>query len=168
MVKRCLRKARLYISLNIIAAAVSSFSLSFIPLVDGIGEGKSSIAAYIIAAVFWICLFLSLFAAYSTKCTLYKFRKKLIHLGYIDRRHRPGIVSFTKSRESLIIYLINILGFLLIISDIAFSFIPESIMFPVISVTILSFAIHCVIDGKYYKVYKLIKERLNNETNPKA
>lgn len=64
-----------------------------------------------------------------------------------------------------ILYGVVILGVGLMVTDIMFSYVPEMAMFPIISITILSFAVHCVVDGKYYKVYKLMKENVNNETN---
>ncbi len=64
----------------------------------------------------------------------------------------------------LILYGATVMGLVLIITDIIFDYIPETAMFPILSVTILSFTVHCVIDGKYYKAYKLIKESVNDDT----
>ena len=163
-VRGLLNNARLTIVVTLIAAALSSFSLSLIPFTSGFEEGESNVIAYVIAAVFWICLLLTLGAAYSTRKTLYRYRVRLIMNGYI-RKHQPiGIISFSKDWRMLILYGVTVVGLVLIITDIIFDYVPETVMFPIISVTILSFTVHCVVDGKYYKAYKLIKESVNNET----
>ena len=163
--KHVLKDAKLSIVVTIVAAALSSFSLSLIPFTAGFEEGESNVIAYVIAAVFWIGLLLTFIAAHSTKRTLYRFREKLIMKGYITKHQPIGIVSFSKDWRMLILYGITILGLVLIVTDIIFGYVPETVMFPTISITILSFAVHCVVDGKYYKAYKLIKESVNNETN---
>lgn len=163
--KHVLKDARLSIVVTIVAAALSSFSLSLIPFTSGFEEGESNVIAYVIAAVFWIGLLLTFIAAHSTKRTLYRFREKLIIKGYITKHQPIGIISFSKDWRMWILYGITLLGLVLIITDIIIGYVPEKVMFPTISVTILSFAVHCVFDGKYYKAYKLIKESVNNETN---
>ena len=163
--KHVLKDARLSIVVTIVAAALSSFSLSLIPFISGFEEGEINVIAYVIAAVFWIGLLLTFIAAHSTKRTLYRFREKLIIKGYITKHQPIGIISFSKDWRMWILYGITLLGLVLIITDIIFGYVPEKVMFPTISVTILSFAVHCVFDGKYYKAYKLIKESVNNETN---
>ena len=165
MIKRSLKQARLLLAITVIAAALSSLSLSLIPLTSGIEDGKNNIVAYAIAAVFWIGLILTLVAALLTKRKLYAYREKLLIKGFIKEQRLPGIISFSFSWKNIILYTITVLGLILIISDIIFVYVPEMIMFPIISVTILSFAVHCVVDGKYYKGYKLIKESVRNETN---
>ena len=163
--KNVLQEARLSIVITLVASALSSFSLSLIPLISGFGEGASNILAYIVAAVFWLGLLLTFAAAHSTKRTLFRLREKLISKGYIKRHNPVGALSFSSDWRMWIVYGTTILGLVLIITDIIFRYVPEIVMFPIISITILSFTTHCVLDGKYYKAYKLIKESVNNETN---
>ena len=163
--RNILSNARLSIIITVVSIALSSFSLSLIPYTSGFAEGEGNIIAYIIAAVFWIGLLLTFIAAHSTKRTLHRLREKLIIKGYIKKHQPIGIVSFSKDWRMWILYGTTMLGLVFIITDIIFGYVPEAIMFPIISVTILSFAVHCVFDGKYYKAYKLIKESVNNETN---
>ena len=121
--------------------------------------------AYIIAIVFWVGFLGSLIATYLTKRTLYRYGETLIRKGYIEKNQRIGIISFSKDWKMWILYGITMVGVVLIVTDIIFGYIPEKVMFPMISVTILSFAIHCVMDGKYYTVYKRMKEDVGNGTN---
>ena len=157
--------ARLYIMMTFIAVALSSFSIGLIPFMVEFKEGESNAMAYIIAIVFWVGFLGSLIATYLTKRTLYRYGETLIRKGYIEKNQRIAIISFSKDWKMWILYGITMVGVVLIVTDIIFGYIPEKVMFPMISVTILSFAIHCVIDGKYYTVYKRMKEDVGNGTN---
>ena len=159
------KQSRISIVVTLIAAAVASCSLSLIPFTSGVEEGKSNIMAYMIAATFWIGLLLTFVATYITKRILGEYRKKLIADGRVASKQLIGLISFSKNWRMLVLYGITVLGGVLIITDIIFGYVPEAIMFPIISVTMLSFAVHCVVDGKYYKAYKQIKESVDNETN---
>ncbi len=163
--ERVMKDAGLSIAVTIAAAALSSFSLCLIPFAAGLADGESKVISIVIAAVFWIGLLLTFVAAYFTKRTLYKSREKLISHGDITKHQPIGIINFSKDWRMWILYGITLFGLVLIITDIIFGYVPEKVMFPTISVTIFTFAIHCVFDGKYYKAYKLIKESVNNETN---
>ena len=163
--KHVFKDARLSIVATIVAVVLMSFPLSLMPFVSGIEEGKSNVIAYIVAAVFWVGLLLTFISAHATKRILYRSREKLIIKGCIAKNQPIGIISFSKDWRMWILYGITLLGLVLIITDIIIGYVPEKVMFPTISVTILSFAVHCVFDGKYYKAYKLIKESVNNETN---
>lgn len=157
--------ARLCIMMTFIAVALSSFSIGLIPFMVEFKEGESNAMAYVIAIVFWGGFLGSLIATYLTKRTLYRYRETLIRKGYIERNKMIGIISFSKDWKMWILYGITIVGVILIITDIIFGYIPEKVMFPMMSITILSFAIHCVMDGKYYTVYKRMKEDVGNGTN---
>lgn len=156
--RNVLKKAKTSIVVTFVAATLSSFSLSTIPFLERLEEEKGQIIAYIIAAVFWIGLLLTFISAYITTRILRKSREKLKSKGSIKMRQAIGIVSFSVDWRMWILYGTIILGLVLIITDIIIGYVPELIMFPVVSITILSFIVHCVIDGKYYKTYKLIKE----------
>ncbi len=154
-----LGKAKISIIATLIFAALSSFSVCVIPFLDNFSESVGQIVAYIIAAMFWAGLVAIFICVCLTRRILYKSRAKLIADGYIKKHQRIGIISFSKDGRMLAVYTITALGLILIVTDIIFSYVPEVLMFPIISVTILSFIFHCVIDGKYYKAYQLIKER---------
>lgn len=160
---RCLKKAKQSLAIALISAAVSSLSLSFIPFTSGIEEAKSNTAAYAIAAAFWIGLLLMLIATFVTQRALSGVLDKMVSKKKMKRQKLPGIICFSFGGKRLMLYAVAAVGLILSITDIAYNYIPERVMFPIISVTILSFIIHCVVDGKYYKVYKLIKESVNDE-----
>ena len=163
-----LRRVGITLLVTYVAAAVACLSLSLIPFLFEIENGRINTASYIIASLFWSGLLISLISAFLTKKLLSKYQGCLASEGCTAKRQRIGIVSFSKDSRMYIIYGITVLGILLILSDIIFKYVPEVIMFPAVSVTLLSFVTHCVIDGKYYKAYKTIKENYDNDTKRKA
>lgn len=152
-----IKKARITLLITILSMTASSISLMFITLVSS-DKGMNSWMAYIIALIFWLGIVLAFVSTIITKIFLSKERQKLIDKEMIKKQVIPGIVYFDFKMNNIIIYSIMGIGLLLIVSDLFMNYIPEAIMFPVISITLISFSLHCVIDGKYYKVYKTIKE----------
>ena len=152
-----LKKAKVSVTVTFLAMAVSSLSLSLIPFVAGTEEGNLNVMAYVIAAAFWVGLLLTLLAASSTKRTLCSLRKEWIVQGHIQKNEPIGIRSFSTDWRMLWLYGTTVVGLLLVVTDMMIGYVPEKIMFPIISVTILSFMVHCVVDGKYYKFYKRIQ-----------
>lgn len=165
MYMNVIKRAKVSITVTFLAMIVSSCSLSLIPFITETAEGELSIAAYVIAGAFWFGLLLMLLAMNSTRRILYRHREEWILQCYIEKNYPIGILSFSKDWRMLLLYGTTVLGLLLVVTDIIIGYVPEKIMFPIISVTILSFMVHCVVDGKYYKSYKQIKECVNNETN---
>lgn len=157
------KKARFLLLVAFAAISVSSLSLSFISYIPRIAENQSNAGAYVIAAVFWLGLILFLAANYSLKKLLSDRLEALVLQKRLEKQLFPGAVKFSAGLTNIVVYIIIILGLGFIISDIICNYIPEKIMFPILTVTILSFAVHSVIDGKYYKVYKQIKESVNYE-----
>lgn len=151
--------------LTLLAVAVLSISLCLLPLTNGIRENSSNVGAYVIASVFWLGLAVSVVSIFITKKSLCDYRRKMIEKDLIKEQKVPGIICFSFDKKRIILYSVVAVGLILIVTDIIFTYIPEIIMFPILSVTIMSFAVHCVIDGKYYKVYKQIKESVHNEAN---
>lgn len=161
---RVVKEATVSLILTIVAMAISSLSLSLIPFTTGIDEGQDNYMPYAIAVAFWLGLVLTFVTTKMTKVSLHRWRERLALRGYIKKQKIPGIFFFSWNIRNAIIYLITAVGLVLIISDIAFGFVPEIVMFPIISITLLSFMLHCVFDGQYYKVYKMIKESMDDET----
>jgi len=159
-----IRKVRVLIVLTLAFAAAASFSLSLIPFVWNAEAGGHGWLSNSIAAVFWFGLLLTFAAAYWTKRSLYKYREILISNGYIKKHQSVGVISFSKDWKMWFLYGTTALGMVLLITDILFGYIHQAAMFPILSVTVFTFAVHCVVDGKYYKTYKLIKEKVNNGT----
>lgn len=152
------KKAKVTFTLTLIFSVISSVSISFISLTSGIREGENNLLAYCIAIAFWGGILLSIVMSFITRALLLPHYRELIDKKCVSPQRAAGIISFSANKTSVALYVIIIVGVLLCASDIMFDYLAEKIVFPVISVTILAFLLHCVIDGKCYKVYKYIKE----------
>lgn len=162
-----IKESRLSITITFVSIVISGLSLNLIPYITVFEEGKNNIAAYVVAAIFWIGMLAAFVSSYLTGVILYEYREAIVVKGLMKKYHPIGVFSFSKDKRMLILYSITLVGMILIIADIIFGFVSEYIMFPILSITVLSFAVHCVVDGKYYKAYKMIKEIINNETTSK-
>lgn len=162
---RSIKDAKISIITTITSMIISSLSLCLIPLVSNSNNMMNKILSYAIAVAFWLGLIVALIMTHFTKQNLYRWRSKLAAREYIKRQDKPGVIYFSLNKRNIVIYSVFVVGILLIIADMIFHFIPALIMFPIISLTLLSFMLHCVFDGQYYKVYTKIKESMENETH---
>lgn len=157
-----INKYRIPILVNVLSFAIAFFSISLIPISQLFGEGVEKWMGYVIAAIFWLSL---IFGFVSIRLTTLKFegmKNKAIKLGLHKEQRLPGIISFGLSVPKIIIYAVTLIGLILIITDLIFTWVPSYIMFPILSITLFAFALHCIADGENYKVYKFIKEGMNN------
>jgi hypothetical protein len=135
----------------------SAFSLSFIPWINRFPEDVETILGYCIASVFWLGLFIGLIMVGVMNGKMRRARAKTYSSKKMKRPKFPGIFLFSKEPLNLVIYFIFCMGIILSIADLIKTFIPTKIMFPIISVTYFALVIHCIIDGKNFKVYQKLK-----------
>ena len=156
-------KYRLYFVFTFVAFAISFASLIAIPFVQMSDEHAKKIAIYMIALLFWLGLIIGIISTWFTNINLQRIRHKVYTSGMMERPKLPGVITITKKPVNIILYSFVIIGLVLMISDLISHWIPEFIMFPIISFTLYAFVIHSVIDGKNYKAYRIIKEGMHNE-----
>ena len=134
--------------------AVSAAAIALLPFV------KHRAAEYILAALFWLGLISGIiFALLSRGIRRFTRRNPFNTFGLTKRiGSYPGIFSFGKDRICLTVYAVFTVGLVLIISNLIFGLISADVMFTVIAATNYSFAVHCIIDGRNFKIYKKLKE----------
>lgn len=162
--KRLLRETRRSILATLIAAMLSCLAIGLIPLSNGFEEGKDHTLAYIIGVVFWLGLLVALISSHITKKKLARYREKLVANKTLRERQRVGIFSFSKSWKMWILYALAAIGVALLLTDILLGWLPEWVTLPLLSLTMAVFELHCILDGKYFKTYQIIKEGAKNET----
>lgn len=162
------KTARQRLTITALAAGLSSVALSVIPYAPVTAQGKPSVIAYIAAAIFWLGLILTLVTSWLTARMLARVRERLINKGSLKKKTLPGIISFSPEPMNMILYTLALIGTAVSITDIIYDYIPEKLMFPILSVTVFCFELHCILDGRNVKVYKLIKESVNDETISKV
>lgn len=156
------KKAKIFLQITVILFAVSFFSLSFIPFMDSSDESTQRILSNIIAALFWLGLIAGIIFNCITNRVIRKNSKKAVKKVF-NKQKFPGAITFSSNMKHLIIYGVILIGVVIMISDIALSWVASYIMFPVISLTLFLFTVHCIIDGKNYKIYMNAKEGVSNE-----
>lgn len=148
-----------------IASAISNFVLCLIPLAQKTVEEPNSTLIYIIASLFWMGWVVLALCIVLIRKTLKPILAIMIEKKLVVRQKYPGIISFTFDKPHIALYAAIAIGLLLIITDILIGYVPENVMFPVLAVTVMLIVLHSVIDGTYYKVYRLLKENVKNDAN---
>ncbi len=159
---REIKRYRLYFVSVILSFFISSFSLSFVPIVDNLEQTAGNVTKIIIGILFWLGFVVGLILTIVGKKIFVEDKRRLISSGKYKRQRLPGMFCLRRNILSFIVYVIFFIGLIFIISDVLFSYIPQYIMFPIISIVLFSFILHCVIDGENFKIYKNIKDGTDN------
>ena len=89
-----------------------------------------------------------------------KYRRRAVQRGLGRLRPLPGLLVFRPRHWPL--YLALVLGLAAGISDLIHHWVPDLIMFPILTVTMAALVLHCVLDGNDYHTYAKMKEGLSN------
>ena len=145
----------LYFLISILLAVIPAVLILCIPLVSLEGSGFQKAGAYIISAVFWLCVILELWMirmCNSERLWLerHKVRSRML------AQAGPGVISFIKTREGLIA---DVIMFVSLIAVIVIAWIQvrsQWVILSCVSVLYLSFNMHCLLNGKNYRYIKLL------------
>lgn len=150
------------------AFAVSAGVLAFIPLIELMPERLGNVASIIVGTLFWIGLICGVGLTVKLSFMRKSVEEKIPAIKSRMKRILPGVISFDRRPEHLAVYGIFAVSFILIIVDAIFGGITRYLMFPVVTVAYLSFVAHCVIDGKNFKVYRVLKKGSRKAGGEKA
>ena len=147
--------------IGFICFAFSAIALGVIPFLQLLPDNSEKNIKYVIAGLFWLGLIIGITAVISAKRFMQSYEKQLISDGKYKKSDYPGIMSFSSDVKHIIIYMLCIVGIIIIISDIIWNYVSEYIMFPILSVVFFTFMMHCIVDGRNYKLFKAIKEGMD-------
>ncbi len=142
----------------VVSFATSAGVLAFIPLIDLLPDKLGKILSIVIGALFWIGLICAIVMNVRLSSMRRNVEEKIPAIKSRMKRRLPGVIAFEKSLDHLAIYGIFAISFILIIVDTIFGCMTRYLMFPVVTLAYLSFVAHCVIDGKNFKVYRVLKK----------
>lgn len=144
------KELKIFVIITAVFAAAESALLLCIPFVNINGLPKQRVSAYVLAAAFWFCVLAELvFVVIASK-----IRKKAESdkkSGQTSKRPLPGIICFFRNPEAAaadVIFLLSAIGIALIIIlkvEIKWLIIAG------ISVLLLSFNLHCIMNGRNYR-----------------
>ena len=145
---------------NLITIAIAVLEFIFvlcIPFVNLYGLSLQRIGAYILAALFWICIVIEgVFVHMATQERKWMERKRF--RSRTLKYSQPGVISFFKNCEASIADVVLFTSATLVVV-LAWTQIKTVWMIMTgISILFLSFNLHCILNGKNYRYLKLYKE----------
>lgn len=146
------RKHSVLFGTSIICSVLSSLSLLAAILVNSEGKNKEILIAF--GLIFWVGLTLEqvLFwrANHIMRIAITRDKRRI--------RGKPGIISLSTYMEGLVVDAVFIIALIAFIVCIAFGLGESLMQYIFICLMVLSFRLHCFLNGRNYK-YKKLKER---------
>ena len=146
------KKHSLLFVTSVVYSAISSLSLLAAILVNSEGKNKEILIAF--GLVFWIGLIL--------EQILFWRANRLMRIAITrDKRRirgKPGIISLSTYMEGLVVDAVFIISLIAFMVCIAFGLGESLMQYIFICFMVLSFRLHCFLNGRNYK-YKKSKER---------
>lgn len=152
------RKHTLLFWSSIGCSVISSLSLMAAMLVNSEGKNKEVLIAF--GLLFWIGLIL--------EQILFWRANRLMRIAITrDRRRirgRPGITSLSTYIEGFVVDIVFVISLISLVVCIAFGLGEALMQYVFICLMVLSFRLHCFLNGRNYK-YKKLKERKVDRKN---
>lgn len=154
------QRLKKYNIITISLAVLESALILCIPLVNLDGSPSQRVGAYVLAAFFWIGIIVEcIFVHLSTQ-----ERRRMERRGFRNRalKHSPpGVISFFKNLEATVVDVFLFISALLVVILVWTQVKTGWMIMAGISVLLLSFNLHCILNGKnyrYLKAYRLYKK----------
>lgn len=155
---RIIRKVKTTFRFMYVSFAISSFALFFMSFLDCLPERAEKVCGYIFAFLFWLGIIIGCLFFKQINGLLNRYIKRFCDdIGFPCQRF-PGIITFSRKPLMVSLYFLIIIGVGLMVSDIFLHYIPQFVMFSIISIVFFSFIIHCVVDGRNYKLYQKVRK----------
>ncbi|MBE5872839.1 MAG: hypothetical protein E7287_00370 [Lachnospiraceae bacterium] len=151
-------KLKRYIILSIAMACLQFGLIICIAFVSIEGTTIQKVAAYIVAFMFWTSIIFEILLAHWSDGERKQLDRYVLRCREI-RRAPSGIFSFLKNTEAMVA------DILLFVSVAALGIIlwmqikTSWIIISVLSIFVLSFSLHCILNGKNYRYLKKLKEQ---------
>lgn len=143
-----------FVIAEMVAAAVGTVALVFVPVVSFDGSMAARVGAYMVASAFWF----SVAAALGLIALASKARKELEEKqpSKTISEAQPGVFAFRRNREGLIADLVFVIAALVCAGLILFRVRTGWSVIIVVSILFLSFQLHCIFNGKNYRYIKAL------------
>ena len=158
-------KVKMYIIIAIALAVFETVILCLIPFFSRTSvPDKISTGAYILAALFWTSILAEMFFVISASKTRKRIKQQT-HEKDADMHLLPGIISFFKNPEAIICDAVLFTSIIGVIIIVALNVKTRWIIMAGILTLLISFNLHCILNGKNYRYLKLSKN--NKKENEK-
>lgn len=145
----------LYFLISILLAAIPAVLILCIPLVSLEGTGIQKLGAYIMAAVFWLCVILELWMTRLCSSERRWLERRKVRSRSLSQAN-PGVVSFLKTREGMIADFVMFASLIAVIVIAWTQVRNQWLILSCVSVLYLSFNLHCLLNGRNYRYIKLL------------
>lgn len=152
------RKLNQYVFMSIVIACLQFVLIICISFVSIEGTMIQKTLAYIIAFLFWISIIFEIVLVRLSD----KERRKSGKRFYIRRKINQspiGMFSFFKNKEAIVVDIIFIISIVSIVIIICMHAKASWIIISVVSIFILSFNLHCILNGRNYRYLKELKNK---------
>lgn len=157
--KRMLNHLKPRLLAELICFGISALAICAVPLTNG----SKSADTVIVAVLFWVSLAAGIVCARLAAVMAAHIQRKLHSSDRAKRRELPGIISFSGQKGHIAIYAVFAVGLVVVTADLILGqTLPKLFVSFMIALTYYFFVLHCVLDGKCYKVYITAKEVLDN------
>lgn len=157
-----IKKIKVLLLATVFCVLIPCLALASVPVIGFAPDKARAVMETIVGALLWIGIVVSVTMSLMIRMYLLKLKRRTSIERQFKRQKLPGILTFIPRPNHLILYGIFVIGVVLIVTDIIFEYISQFVMFPILAVTIFAFAMHCIVDGKLYRLYKSIKEGKKN------
>lgn len=150
-----IKKFSLFVNLSIIASIISSVSIMACAFL-GKSDNIDQVIKIIFPLVFWIGLLIEQYFIWNAN----SFRKKLESEGKLRRiRGKPGAVSILQTEEGAIADLILVISLIVFVILLLFKIGKGFPQYLFIFFIVLSFRMHCILNGKNFRYKKYLAKR---------
>lgn len=140
---------------SIVSFGIMSLSFLLMPIDLMLNIINSRIINIIIGIVFWLGLLVGAVCQVILSIKMKPLRK--------ESYNKPGLLKFFSNRLAVVFDTFLIIGLIgLVVSLIVTNMVGYS-CYIFLSLTVLSFVMHCIFNGKNYKLLTNVKEEKNNE-----
>ena len=150
-----IKKFSLFVNLSVIASIISSVSIMACAFL-GKSDNIDQVIKIIFPLVFWIGLLIEQYFIWNAN----SFRKKLESEGKLRRiRGKPGAVSILQTEEGAIADLILVISLIVFVILLLFGIGKGFPQYLFIFSVVLSFRMHCILNGKNFRYKKYLAKR---------
>ena len=145
----------MFVNLSVIASIISSVSIMACAFL-GKSDNIDQVIKIIFPLVFWIGLLIEQYFIWNAN----SFRKKLESEGKLRRiRGKPGAVSILQTEEGAIADLILVISLIVFVILLLFGIGKGFPQYLFIFFVVLSFRMHCILNGKNFRYKKYLAKR---------
>lgn len=160
------KKYSTFFYILLISFAVSAGVLMLIPLGEALPDTVGDRITLVIGALFWAGLIVSVVMTVQLSAMRRKLEERIPALKAKTKQSFPGVITFSKKPEHLCVYALFVVCLLVTISEVVFTYLPSFVGFPMVGLAYFTFALHCIIDGKCFKAFIILKK--SSKRDPKA